>query len=136
MKQLNVKLDLSEEDKINILINLQEISSKYGLTIETCSEKIDLSPTNIHPSSCIDKALIEKITGKQIKASKDRSQRQTCGCVESIDIGVYNTCLTSCQYCYANSSKYMITKNFERYSKLSPILCDEIYSDDIIKEIR
>ena len=35
---------------------------------------------------------------------KDKTQRRACGCVTSTDIGMFNTCLHQCAYCYNNTS--------------------------------
>ena len=45
------------------------------------------------------------------KKFKDKGQRKECGCVESKDIGMYNTCSHNCIYCYANTSKEAVIKN-------------------------
>ncbi|RGT71530.1 DUF1848 family protein [Ruminococcus sp. AF18-22] len=31
-----------------------------------------------------------------LSAQKAKGQRPVCGCIESIDIGAYNTCLNGC----------------------------------------
>ncbi|MCR4665327.1 MAG: DUF1848 domain-containing protein [Paludibacteraceae bacterium] len=45
--------------------------------------------------------------------NQDKGQRQFCGCINSKDIGEYNTCPHLCEYCYANASKEMALKNWE-----------------------
>lgn len=43
--------------------------------------------------------------------SKDKGQREFCGCIVAKDIGQYNTCPHLCEYCYANVSKETALKN-------------------------
>lgn len=107
MKDIQV-ISKNENELIDFSKKLSEIAKSNGMKIETCAELIDLSSCGIRHSSCIDKKLIEKIIGYSIKAEKDKNQREACGCVESVDIGAYNTCLNGCKYCYANYSEEQV----------------------------
>ena len=49
--------------------------------------------------------------------NQDKGQRQFCGCINSKDIGEYNTCPHLCEYCYANTSKEIALKNYRQYAK-------------------
>jgi len=49
--------------------------------------------------------------------NQDKGQRQFCGCINSKDIGEYNTCPHLCEYCYANTSKEIALNNYRQYSK-------------------
>ena len=49
------------------------------------------------------------------KHKKDKGQRPFCECMESKDIGEYNTCPHLCEYCYANTSKTAALANNRRH---------------------
>lgn len=82
-----------------------EIAGRYRLPLFTCGEEIDLSAYGIGHAACVDPQKIAEITGWPISGKKDPGQRRECGCMESVDIGAYNTCPGGCAYCYANTGR-------------------------------
>ncbi len=129
LKEINI-LPINQEDMLHIAEEFSKIASKYGLVIETCSEEVELSKFNINHGKCIDDKLISSIVGKKLSIDKDPTQRETCGCVKSIDIGAYNTCNHNCLYCYANFNKDMVKKNSLKHNKKSPLLFGELEEDE------
>lgn len=130
-------LDVYEIEKPELLEfskRMSKIAKENGMTIGSCAEVIDLDECGIGHNCCIDKALIERIIGCRLKVEKDKSQRQECGCMESIEIGTYNTCKNGCKYCYANYSNESVVNNCSKYDPQSPILCSKIGEDDKVTE--
>lgn len=121
------------KDMNEIAFKLGDIAKRYRIVIETCCEKIDMSHPNIKPGKCIDKELIEWITGRPINAEKDASQREGCGCVKSVDIGQYNTCLHGCAYCYANYSRNGALENMKHHDAGMPFLSGGLKGDETIR---
>ena len=111
---------------IELSKHISEIGKVFNIKIEACAEEIELKDFGIGHAKCIDDKLISEIIGYDINAKKDKNQRLPCGCVESFDIGAYNTCLSKCVYCYANYSESRIKEMVKNYDKNSPILCDVI----------
>ena len=103
--------NLTDDEIIELCEFFKLVSKEYGITIKTCCETIDHEKFNLKKSSCVDKELIERIIGKKNSIQKDRNQRRECFCIQSVDIGAYNTCTNNCIYCYANYSMKSILKN-------------------------
>ena len=136
--QNNVKglelITLTEEHKLAIAKGLSEIAHSYGLSIDTCAEDIDLDQFGITHARCVDDRLLGKLLGRTLKVEKDKNQRFSCGCVASVDIGMYNTCRNGCKYCYANYSPKSVATNSHKHSPTSPVICGEITDEDTITE--
>lgn len=133
----NIKrLDLIDltTDKIFLLCkSLSEIAHSYDLKINTCAEKIDLSQFDIEHACCINRELFERLLGYKLNVGKDKNQRHECSCVESIDIGMYNTCLNGCRYCYANYNARIVKNNVNKHKLNSPLIIGELETNDNIK---
>ena len=124
--------DLSDSELREFAKELSNIAKENHIKFGSCAEKVDLDEYGIIHNSCIDKELIEKIIGCKLKINKDKNQRIECGCVESVEVGTYNTCKNGCVYCYANYSAKSVESNFQKYDPLSPLLCGHIEKDDRI----
>lgn len=133
MSEFNIS-ELSGDDMCIIAKKVAAIARKYNLEIESCAEQIELKNIGIKHGHCIDQNLIEDILGCKLKVSKDKNQREECGCIESIDIGSYNTCFNGCKYCYANFSDVSVKNNRGKYNVNSPLLCGNIGENDKITE--
>jgi len=107
---------------------LAAIAHRYHFTIAACAETMDWSALGITRARCIDGRMFG------LDAPKDKNQRAQCGCAASVDIGLYNTCLHGCLYCYANYNAVAVARHFAAHDPASPLLFGEITPDDKITE--
>lgn len=133
MKELGA-YELSGAELIDFAGKIGRIASVNGMTAGSCAERIDLFECGIEHNCCIDKQLIEDIIGCRIHTDKDKNQRPECGCVESVDIGAYNTCKNDCKYCYANDGREAVMANCRKYDANSPLLCGSIAEEDRVSK--
>jgi len=130
----NLIREITEPEMKKLAEIFSEIGKKYGIEIRACSEKLDLTAYGIRAASCIDKSIVESVCGYKIDAKADSNQRKGCRCIQSIDIGIYNTCRNGCIYCYANYSDTAVKNNSKKHNPDSDILIGTIGPNERITE--
>jgi hypothetical protein len=127
-KKLNAKAkrdvikEISFEQMHALAAAFTDIVIPYHIDLQACCEAVDLSMDGISPASCIDREVIQKVCGRNVPVKKDKNQRLNCGCMQSVDIGAYNTCRNGCIYCYANHSVASIQSNCAKHDPAAPFL--------------
>lgn len=124
--------EISTDEMIELGEMMSSTAKEFGITVKACCEEPFLRQCGIEQASCIDKALIESICGYSLNIKRDRNQRKSCGCYESVDIGTYNTCKNGCVYCYANYSQVSVNRNYERHNPQGELLIGQIRDNDKI----
>lgn len=101
---------------------LISIAAENAMEIISCAEDPNLASLGVTPGSCIDAETIQRVFGIEVGTTKDPNQRKLCGCVTSRDIGMYDSCLFGCQYCYATTSFDTARRNHASHQPDSPSL--------------
>ena len=122
------------EQQEQLAKNIAEFAHSYGLRVDTCAEGIELQQYGIEHARCIDDRLLGQLIQCPLDVKKDKNQRLECGCIESLDIGAYNTCRNGCRYCYANYSEKAVCTNGGKHNPDSPLLIGEVGPEDKITE--
>ncbi len=133
MQRLGVR-NLSMGEMRSIAVQIRDIARANHMTVATCAEVIDLEALGIEHNACIDRVLVERLTGGKIRDSKknlkDSGQREACRCMASREVGTHNTCGNGCVYCYANYSPESVRRNVAKYDPNSTMLCDRLEPDE------
>ena len=131
MKEIGLRQISIEEEEL-LFQGMKSISDRFGLRLSSCAETRNLALYGILPGKCIDDELISRLLKQPIIAKKDKNQREQCGCVESMEIGAYNTCTHGCRFCYANLNDNIIGENIAKHDRNSPLLIGDICEHDKI----
>lgn len=126
--------EITGEEMILLAGGLSEIGARYGMRVRSCCEEVLLSVPGVQKGSCIDPELVEKLLNRPIKRLKAASQRAGCNCIDSVDIGAYDTCSNGCLYCYANTSIEGAVKNHRLHDTKGSMLIGAVTEYDKVTE--
>jgi len=121
-------IDLMEcegEAFVDLMMFMASTARENNMTLLSCAQEGDLALYGIQPGKCIDDGLIREVFGLEVSHTKDPSQRKACGCVKSKDIGMYDTCLYGCAYCYATTSFERAKENYRRHDPEAPSIISQ-----------
>jgi len=109
-------VDPTDSPDLALLVrDLRQAAADCGMGLQTCAEERDFTEAGAPPGSCVDAVRVSRLCGKELPAVKDRGQRPWCGCAPSRDIGMNDSCLHGCVYCYATSGEEAAARNHSRH---------------------
>ena len=111
VKDLILLDEHTKESEKELANDLADVSLKHGIQLTSCCGDYLIS-SKIKKGSCIDGDLVKELFNPEDYKPKPQPTRKECNCVESKDIGRYDTCIHGCLYCYANGD---ITTSREYY---------------------
>ena len=92
------------------------------MTMLTCAEDVDFSRVGVPPGCCIDPDLISRVWAIKVDVKKDPTQRTVCLCAASKDMGINDTCLHGCPYCYATRKLETAEKRYSQHDPTSAVM--------------
>ena len=123
LREEGIKVTECGAEVLNELMGfMASVARDNGMALTSCAQKRDLTAYGILPGKCIDDGLMGEVFGLDVNHKKDPCQRKACRCVVSKDIGMYDTCLYGCVYCYATSNFEKAKENYRRHDPESPSL--------------
>ena len=105
-----------------LIADLACIAEDNGMELRTCATDIDFADLGVVGGKCIDEARLRSLFSIEYSSRKHRGQRGACDCVQSVDIGSYNSCMHGCAYCYATNDPARAARNRALHDPNSPRL--------------
>ncbi len=112
----------ASQENLGLLKELAAIAAENGIQMFTCAATPEIQTAGVLPGKCIDDGLIRQLWGVNIRYRKDPAQRSYCLCTASKDIGVMDTCLHGCVYCYSTRGLKLAKYRYQQHCPDSPAL--------------
>ena len=127
-------IPLTREDIEQLAELLGSIAKKHQITLQICGTDEDFTRYGIQTAGCMTLEVLGYANGVTFKNLKHKGMRHGCHCIESRDIGAYETCPNGCKYCYANKDPRKAAENYKLHDPHSPLLLGWVNEDDEIKQ--
>ena len=107
-------IEMDAETGKELVMSLAEIARQNDMELRMCANP----EWDIPKSQCCGMELFAPYgtdIQKKISAFKPGPSRAACCCLKTVDIGMDNTCLGGCKYCYVVTSHELAMRNFRSH---------------------
>lgn len=107
------------EEQKQLIMKINQIANDNQITLYACAEdSIQQALPGIEKAHCVDADLVERVSQASSASQKftPMPSRIGCGCIESRDVGYYDSCPHGCIYCYANMDPDEALKKAKEYA--------------------
>jgi hypothetical protein len=111
--------DVAEQREL--VRGLRDIARGRGITLYACCEE-HLVGEGVEASHCVDLDTVRALRGDADLYLRHAPTRAECGCVESVDIGAYDTCAFGCAYCYATDTREAALRRLREHDPEDTVL--------------
>lgn len=116
-------LEVSEQEQVALAEHMADIAADHGISVYSCCND-HLISNNVKKGHCVDRDLLMDLFDLDKSLYSLKPTRKQCGCCESYDIGMYETCPHACTYCYANSGSKCISNYHNHDPRLPTLIAD------------
>lgn len=109
-------------------------AAEYNIPLQICGTDADFSRYGIRRSGCMTLDILGRANGVEFRSLKHKGMRHGCHCMESRDIGAYDTCINGCKYCYANRNPQKALENYRLHDPDSPLLLGRLNPGDTVQQ--
>jgi hypothetical protein len=121
-------LSAAGDETRQLLAELASIARAHGLQLRACADP----GWGLPPAQCCSAELYSAHPEllQKLARLKSKPTRSGCRCIPSADIGMDNTCIGGCAYCYAVRNPSRALEQFEKHSPEAPALNCSSHRDE------
>ena len=125
---------LTNEQKVAFARTIAKTARHYDLPLQTCGSLNTYTELGIVSAGCYTLDAIGKANHCTFRSMRHDGNKRGCLCIQSRDLGWYNSCPNLCFYCNANASVGETKKNIRMHDPHSPLLIGTILPEDEISD--
>ena len=129
-KRMPEIIPLTPHQKRQLAEGFGKIAKKFSVPIQTCGSRNDYADYGVLSSGCTTLSILAEANGCVFQNVKHNGMKRTCRCIESRDLGWYDTCPSFCKYCNANHHPELVKEHFLLHDEASPLLIGTLQATD------